>query len=55
MALIVSEETGDVSLAIDGEVEGPIASDDLRFRLEALMLQTGRRVLARRDRQTLTP
>ena len=55
VALIVSEETGDVSLAIDGEVEGPITSDDLRFRLEALMLKTGRRVLPRRDRQTLAP
>ncbi len=55
VALIVSEETGNVSLAIDGEVEGPITPDELRLRLEALMLKGGRRVLARRDRQTLAP
>ena len=55
VALIVSEETGEISLAIDGEVEGPIEPDELRFRLEELMLKAERRVLPRRDRQTLAP
>ena len=55
VALIVSEETGAISLAIDGEVEGPITPDELRLRLEALLAKAGRRVWAGRDRQTLAP
>ena len=53
VALIVSEETGELSLALDGQVEGPTRPDQLRFRLEALMRsertaarQTARRTLA---------
>ena len=37
VALIVSEETGGLALALDGQVEGHISPDQLRFRLEALM------------------
>lgn len=55
VALIVSEESGAVSLAIAGEVEGPITPEDLRFRLEALMSSSGRRARPGRDRQTLAP
>ena len=40
VALIVSEETGSLSLALDGQVERDLQPDRLRFRLEALMLRT---------------
>jgi len=38
VALIASEETGRLSLALDGQIERDFDSDQLRFRLEALML-----------------
>ena len=40
VAVIVSEETGHVSLALDGQIERSLQPDQLRFRLEALMLRT---------------
>ena len=40
VALIVSEETGSLSLALDGQVERDLQPDHLRVRLEALMLRT---------------
>lgn len=55
VALIVSEETGAISLAIDGGVEGPITPDELRLRLEALLAGGGRRTAPRESRQTLAP
>ena len=56
VAVVVSEETGEVSLAIDGQSEGHIAPDQLRFRLEALMQRrSGRRVQPRAGRQPFTP
>ena len=39
VALIVSEETGSLSLALDGQIERDLQPDQLRFRLEALMLR----------------
>ena len=39
VALIASEETGTLSLALDGQIERDIDPDQLRFRLEALMLR----------------
>ena len=43
MALVVSEETGRLSLAIDGQIEQDLEPEQLRYRLEALMLRrTGR-------------
>lgn len=39
VAVVVSEETGKVSLALDGQIERDIDPDQLRFRLEALVLQ----------------
>ena len=39
VALIASEETGTVSLALDGQIERDLDPDQLRFRLEALMLR----------------
>ena len=43
VALVVSEETGLVSLVLDGQIEQDLEPDQLRYRLEALMLRrTGR-------------
>lgn len=55
VALIVSEETGELSLALDGQVEGPIRPDQLRFRLEALMLRSERTAARQVARRTLAP
>ena len=55
VSLIVSEETGELSLAMDGQVEARIMPDQLRFRLEALMQKAERRSRSRAGRQTLTP
>jgi diadenylate cyclase len=41
VALVVSEETGRISLAVDGEIEQPADADALRRRLRALMLERG--------------
>lgn len=38
VAVIVSEERGEMSLAIDGKLERRLAPDDLRRRLQALVL-----------------
>src|SRR6188472_3328486 len=37
LAVIVSEETGNISLAIDGHIERAMSSDDLRDRLRSLV------------------
>jgi diadenylate cyclase len=37
VAVIVSEETGNISLAIDGHIERALSSDDLRARLRSLV------------------
>ena len=43
VALVVSEETGLLSLVLDGQIEQDLEPDQLRYRLEALMLRrTGR-------------
>ena len=38
VAVIVSEERGEISLAIDGKLERRLGADDLRRRLQALVL-----------------
>lgn len=40
VALVVSEETGAISLAIDGEIEHSLDDVQLTYRLEALLQQT---------------
>lgn len=55
VALVVSEETGGLSLAIDGQVEGPITPDQLRFRLEALMHKTTGSARFRSGPEAFTP
>ena len=47
VALVVSEETGKVSLALDGQIERDLDPEQLRYRLEVLMLQ--RRSRAERE------
>jgi diadenylate cyclase len=39
VAVVVSEQTGGVSIAADGQIEGGLSADDLRARLRALVLQ----------------
>jgi diadenylate cyclase len=49
VAVIVSEETGNISLAIDGHIERAMSSDDLRDRLRSLVtLRKGRRHIGAR-------
>jgi diadenylate cyclase len=55
VALVVSEETGSLSLALDGQIERDLEAEQLRFRLEALMLQTERSTTRRQPRETLEP
>src|SRR5215217_874104 len=44
-AIVVSEETGQIALALDGKIERGLSADDLRDRLRTLIMQrrTGRR------------
>ena len=37
VALVISEETGRISLALDGQIERDLDPEQLRYRLEALM------------------
>jgi diadenylate cyclase len=42
VAVVVSEETGAVSVVVDGQIERGLDADTLRARLRSLMLQRGR-------------
>jgi len=46
VAVIVSEERGEISLAVDGHIDRNLTSETLRGRLQALLLE--RRTRARR-------
>jgi diadenylate cyclase len=37
VAVIVSEETGRVTIALDGKIEGPFDSEQLKARLRVLL------------------
>ena len=39
VAIVVSEETGSVSIVVDGQIERGLTSDELRSRLRQLVLQ----------------
>ena len=54
VALVVSEESGALSLALDGQIERDLSPDQLRYRLEALMLRVNRSG-PRGARQALEP
>ena len=50
LAVVVSEETGLISLALDGQVERGLTPDELRERMRSLVVQrrsSGRHVGAR--------
>ena len=50
MAIVVSEETGIVSIVVDGQIERGLDTDQLRLRLRALVMQ-GRDKAPRREAQ----
>jgi hypothetical protein len=39
VAIVVSEETGSVSIVVDGQIERGLNSDQVRTRLRSLVLQ----------------
>jgi diadenylate cyclase len=39
VAVIVSEETGNISIALDGQIEGPLDSTQLKTRLKTLIMR----------------
>ena len=53
VALVVSEETGKISLARDGQIERDLDPEQVRYRLEALMLLRRSRPERRSLRQSL--
>ena len=55
VALIASEETGKLSLALDGQIERDFEPEQLRFRLEALMLNVESNPPQSADRGGLEP
>ena len=50
IAVVVSEETGSISMVVDGQIERGLTTDELRGRLRELILQT-RPVRGRREVQ----
>ena len=55
VALVVSEEKGTVSLALDGQIESDIKPEQLRFRLEVLMFRTRPHTAHPTPRESLKP
>jgi hypothetical protein len=51
--VVVSEETGQISIAIDGGIERGLTPDQLRARLRTLVVQ--RRPIADRRTELATP
>src|SRR4051812_20703961 len=51
VAIVVSEETGNVSIVVDGQIERGLDSDRLRGRLRALVLQARDKPLPAREVQ----
>ena len=52
VAVVVSEETGGISLVVDGHIDGNLNADQLRRRLRELMLQKVERPAAREAQHT---
>ena len=52
VAIVVSEETGIVSIVVDGQIERGLDADQLRSRLRALVLQRGAKTPARQIQYT---
>ena len=51
VAVVVSEETGSISMVVDGDIERGLDADGLRARLRALILQQGARTPQKREVQ----
>lgn len=51
LAIVVSEETGKISLALDGQIERGLGADYLRSRLKALMAEFRQSGASRRPRE----
>src|SRR6202023_4107030 len=51
VAIVVSEETGSISLVADGQIERGLDADSLRARLRSLVLQRRPSVLETREAQ----
>src|SRR3954468_21294504 len=51
VAIVVSEETGAVSIVSEGEIERGLSSDDLRLRLRSLVLQRREKLRPRQEVQ----
>jgi hypothetical protein len=51
VALVISEETGRISLALDGQIERDLDPEQLRYHLEALMQPRGSRAERRSPRE----
>jgi DNA integrity scanning protein DisA with diadenylate cyclase activity len=41
VAIIVSEESGNISIALDGQIEGPFDAARLKARLKSLIVRRG--------------
>ena len=54
IAIVVSEETGEISFALDGQVESNLTGEQLKSRLLELMLKSEREARRRVSRQTIT-
>jgi uncharacterized protein (TIGR00159 family) len=52
VAIVVSEETGSISVVVDGEIERGLTADSLRERLRALVLHRARRGARRQVQYT---
>jgi uncharacterized protein (TIGR00159 family) len=51
VAIVISEETGNISIVSDGQIERGLTADALRTRLRALLLQRAPRVPRKREVQ----
>jgi diadenylate cyclase len=51
VAVVVSEETGSISIVVDGDIERGLDVDRLRARLRALILQQGAKMRPKREVQ----
>jgi len=51
VAVVVSEETGSISIVVDGQIERGLSSDDLRLRLRSLVLQRREKLRPRQEVQ----
>lgn len=49
IAIVVSEESGKISLVVDGQIERGLSSDDLRDRLRSLVINKKRRRVRQRQ------